>query len=497
MSGPALSTLAAAPVFPTLGRLALPIMLSLVFGALANAVDMAFISQFSQSDLAIAALSVIFPLQMLVAALGTALGGSLASILTRSLGAGHPVTARKVLWQASVLTALAGLVLTIGLCVALPTLLTTLQTPADVLAPALAYGYPVLLATVPALLAQVWCEAFRAQARVRFMVWVVVSSCVLNIVFNGVFIVGLDWGVFGAGVATALAQVLAAMLALWFMQGRRNRLHLWCAGVPEPRQAGLRWLRRRAVAGTKRELLLLGLPLFLNQLGIGLMVAAVNSQLAFSAGQSGDVLLATAAFGLFIKMMVVVVMPLQGLAAAFQTLAAFHAGAADQHRLRLTVYAALGWTFAYAFLVYALLYLQPAWLFAAFMAPAAVAAAAIEITKAACLAFPLYALFFVSAGFFLSTGRAGLALLIYLSHNYLFFLPLVFVLPTYFATSGIWWAFVATDVAAALLGALCLLPALWRPARTTVPATIPTTIAATEAASAGPSDIAKPCSDAA
>ena len=61
MSGPALSTLAAAPVFPTLGRLALPIMLSLVFGALANAVDMAFISQFSQSDRAIAALSVIFP----------------------------------------------------------------------------------------------------------------------------------------------------------------------------------------------------------------------------------------------------------------------------------------------------------------------------------------------------------------------------------------------------------------------------------------------------
>ncbi len=329
------------------------------------------------------------------------------------------------------------------------------------------------------------------------MVWVVVSSCVLNIVFNGVFIVGLDWGVFGAGVATALSQVLAAMLALWFMQGQRNRLHLWCAGVAEPRQAGLRWLRRRAAAGTKRELLLLGLPLFLNQLGIGLMVAAVNSQLAFSAGQSGDVLLATAAFGLFIKMMVVVVMPLQGLAAAFQTLAAFHAGAADQHRLRLTVYAALGWTFAYAFLVYALLYLQPAWLFAAFMAPAAVAAAAIEITKAACLAFPLYALFFVSAGFFLSTGRAGLALLIYLSHNYLFFLPFVFVLPTYFATSGIWWAFVATDVAAALLGALCLLPALWRPARTTIPTTIPTTMAATEAASAGPSDRVKPCSDAA
>lgn len=489
MSGPALSTLAAAPVFPTLGRLALPIMLSLVFGALANAVDMAFISQFSQSDLAIAALSVIFPLQMLVAALGTALGGSLASILTRSLGAGHPVTARKVLWQASWLTAAAGVLLTIGLCAGLPTLLALLQTPPDVLAPALAYGYPVLLATVPALLAQVWCEAFRAQARVRLMVWVVVSSCVLNVLFNIVFIIWLDWSVFGAGVATALSQLFAAMLALWFIQGRRNRLHLWCAGVAEPRQAGLRWLRRRAVAGTRRELLLLGLPLFLNQLGIGLMVAAVNSQLAFNAGHSGDVLLATAAFGLFIKMMVVVVMPLQGLAAAFQTLAAFHAGAADQYRLRLTVYAALGWTFAYAFVVYALMYLQPGWLFAAFMAPAAVAAAAIDITKAACLAFPLYALFFVSAGFFLSTGRAGLALLIYLSHNYLFFLPLVFVLPSYFASSGIWWSFVATDIAAAGLGALCLVGALWRPAQ-------PNT-AATAAAALTSRAAANPCSDAA
>ena len=492
MSGPALSTLAAAPVFPTLGRLALPIMLSLVFGALANAVDMAFISQFSQSDRAIAALSVIFPLQMLVAAVGTALGGSLASVLTRALGAGKPANGRKALWQATVLTLWLGLALTAGLCAALPALLALLQTPADVLAPALDYGYPVLLATVPALLAQVWCEAFRAQARVRLMVIVVVSSCLLNVLFNILFIIGLGWGVLGAGVATALSQLLAALWAWWLIQGERNRLHRWCSGAKEAANGGLRWLRRRAAPGIKRELLLLGLPLFLNQLGIGFMVAAVNSQLAVTGALSGaDVLLATAAFGLFIKMMVIVVMPLQGLAAAFQTLAAYHAGAADQRRLRLTVYAALGWTLAYAGAVYALMYLQPTWLFAAFMAPTGVNIAAIEITKAACLAFPLYALFFVSAGFFLSTGRAGLALLIYLSHNYLFFLPFVFIFPAWWATSGIWWAFVATDVAAAGLGAVCLLLALWRPLRAPEPQLQRNDNSLTA------TDPANPCSDAA
>lgn len=472
MSGPVLSVLAAAPVFPTLGRLALPIMLSLVFGALANAVDMAFISQFSQSDRAIAALSVIFPLQMLVAALGTALGGSLASVLTRAIGAGRPQDGRVALWQATWLTLCLGIALTIGLCAALPALLSLLQTPADVLAPALEYGYPVLCCTVPALLAQVWCEAFRAQAKVRLMVGVVVSSCLLNVVLNTWLIIGLDWGVSGAGIATAISQLLAALLALWLLQGPRNAVHRWISGTQvsagQACDSGLRWLRPRggvnSVRGMKRELLLLGLPLFLNQLGIGLMVAAVNSQLAQTSTQTGaDVLLATAAFGLFIKMMVIVVMPLQGLAAAFQTLAAYHAGAADPQRLRLTVYAALGWTLAYAMAVYGLMYLQPQWLFGAFMAPSGVSTAAIEITHAACLAFPLYALFFVSAGFFLSTGRAGLALLIYLSHNYLFFLPFVIIFPTYWATGGIWWAFVATDVAAAGLGAVCLLLALWRP----------------------------------
>jgi Na+-driven multidrug efflux pump len=228
----------------------------------------------------------------------------------------------------------------------------------------------------------------------------------------------------------------------------------------------MRWQEQIKTSGVKRELVLLGLPLFLNQLGIGLMVAAVNIQLAGTA----NALLATAAFGLFIKMMVIVVMPLQGLAAAFQTLAAYHAGAGDQGRLQRTVYAALGWTLAYAMLVYLLMYQQPQWLFGAFMAPAEVSATAITITKAACLAFPLYALFFVSAGFFLSTGRAGLALLIYLSHNYLFFLPFVIIFPMYWATSGIWWAFVATDIAAAGLGALCLVFALWRP-RATSPKT--------------------------
>ncbi|MBU1437490.1 MAG: MATE family efflux transporter [Gammaproteobacteria bacterium] len=451
MSGRALAELAAAPVFPTLGRLALPIMLSLVFGALANAVDMAFISQFSQSDRAIAALSVIFPLQMLVAALGTGLGGSLASVLSRALGANKPDDARSALWQATWLTCWLGLALTILLCATLPMLLNLMQTPNDVMAPALEYGYPVLLSTVPALLAQLWCEAFRAQAQVRLMVIVVVSSCLFNVLLNIVLIVGMDLSVFGAGLATAIAQVMAAIMSLWFLQRRRS---------------AMRWQEQIKTSGVKRELVLLGLPLFLNQLGIGLMVAAVNIQLAGTA----NALLATAAFGLFIKMMVIVVMPLQGLAAAFQTLAAYHAGAGDQGRLQRTVYAALGWTLAYAMLVYLLMYQQPQWLFGAFMAPAEVSATAITITKAACLAFPLYALFFVSAGFFLSTGRAGLALLIYLSHNYLFFLPFVIIFPIYWATSGIWWAFVATDIAAAGLGALCLVFALWRP-RATSPKT--------------------------
>ncbi|RVU40794.1 hypothetical protein EOE67_04235 [Rheinheimera riviphila] len=467
MSGLALSALAAAPVFPTLWRLALPIMLSLVFGALANAVDMAFISQFSQSDRAIAALSVIFPLQMLVAAFGTALGGALASVLTRALGAGQPEQAQRALWQATLLTFWLGIVLTIALCAGLPAMLALLQTPENVMPLALDYGYPVLLCTLPVLLAQLWCEAFRAQARVKLMVIVVVSSCLLNVLLNTLLIVGLDWGVSGAGIATAISQLLAALLALWLLQGRRSTLDQQAADLETAAETAesspgsdlLTWSRQPATPGVKREMLLLGLPLFLNQLGIGLMVAAVNSQLAGTA----DVLLATAAFGLFIKMMVIVVMPLQGLAAAFQTLAAYHAGAGDDRRLRLTVYAALGWTLAYATLVYLLMYLQPQWLYGAFMAPAEVSTAAIVITQAACLAFPLYALFFVSAGFFLSTGRAGLALLIYLSHNYLFFLPFVFIFPAYWATSGIWWAFVATDVAAAVLGALCLLLALWHP----------------------------------
>ena len=466
MSGPALSVLAAAPVFPTMWRLALPIMLSLVFGALANAVDMAFISQFSQSDRAIAALSVIFPLQMLVAAFGIALGGALASVLTRALGAGRPEQARTALWQATLLTSWLGIALTAGLCAALPTLLTLLQTPDDVMALALDYGYPVLLATLPVLLAQLWCEAFRAQARVRLMVIVVVSSCLLNVLLNMLLIVGLEWGVRGAGIATAISQLLAALLALWLLQGQRSRSDDDSSAAATDADSGsLKWSRSPAAAGIKREMVLLGLPLFLNQLGIGLMVAAVNSQLAGTT----DALLATAAFGLFIKMMVIVVMPLQGLAAAFQTLAAYHAGAGDDRRLRLTVYAALGWTSAYAALVYLVMYLQPQWLYGAFMATAQVSTAAIEITKAACLAFPLYALFFVSAGFFLSTGRAGLALLIYLSHNYLFFLPFVFIFPTYWAVSGIWWAFVATDIAAAGLGALCLLLALWRPLKAAEP----------------------------
>jgi|GEM_PF-4409996 len=442
MTDTVLAQQAAAPVFRTLGGLAFPLILATVLGALANALDTAFISYVMQSEAAVAALSVVFPLQLMLGSLGAALGGGLAVLLSTALGERDHESAGKLFSQAIGLTLLLGSVCSALLVWQLPAVLLLLQTPEELIPLAVSYATPVLIGATPLLLVTVCCEALRAQAFNRLMLWLVLSEIVFNTLLNALLIIVLDMGVAGAGLATALSGVLSLLLVVWLFS-RRSELVRFSWSVLWPKMA---------LAG---RLLLFGLPLWLNTLGIVLMVASVN--VILSLHPPADLTQALAAFGLFIKLMMLIIMPMQGFSGAFQTLAAFHHGSGDYTRLRATLWAALQWTFGYAVVLYLLMMLAGHWLFLPFGAPEALTAASVGLLHKACLLFPLYAVFFVTAAYFMAISRPGVALVIYLSHNYLFFLPFAWIFSSYWPEDGLWWAFVATDFVSALFGSLLLL----------------------------------------
>ena len=67
------------------------------------------------------------------------------------------------------------------------------------------------------------------------------------------------------------------------------------------------------------------------------------------------------------------------------------------------------------------------------------------------LATPLIAINLIGSAYFQATGKAMAALLLALSKQGIFLIPLILILPTFFGLNGIWYSFPIADILAALL----------------------------------------------
>ncbi|MDD3797013.1 MAG: MATE family efflux transporter [Lachnospiraceae bacterium] len=215
------SYFATAPIGRLIAKFAIPTCLSLIVVALYNIVDQIFIGQ-GVGYLGNGATSVIFPFTCAASALALLVGDGAASFLSLKLGENNKKDAARGVGNAiTVLVILGVLLLIVGLAALQP--LSRVFGATDTLMPyVLDYGYPIIIGLPFLVILTGLNSIIRADGSPKFAMLTMLTGAVINCILDPLFIFVFHWGVWGAGVATAVGQVISFIISIVYLFHCKN-----------------------------------------------------------------------------------------------------------------------------------------------------------------------------------------------------------------------------------------------------------------------------------
>ncbi len=430
-------TMGTAPIPTLLRQQAIPAALGILVLSLNGIIDTIFVGHWIDS-LAIGAITVVLPISFLIAAIGMSIGVGGASIISRALGAGEREKANRVFGnQLSLTIFLALLFVFIGSFLQ-DEVLGLFGGKGDILPYAQIY-FKIILVGIPFLaFAMMSNNVFRAEGRPKMAMMTMLIPAVVNLVLDPILIVGLDMSMHGAGWATTISYIASAAFGMWFLVFGGSEMKFEPANL---------WLKAAIVY----EIFAIG-GVTLARQGVISVLAIILNNAFFTYG--GEISLS--AYGIINRMMMFVNFPVFGINQGFVPIAGFNYGAEKWSRVREVIRVAITVGTGLACLIFLGIFLFNDQLAATFTKDAQLIEIAAPAMVIVFFATPLIGIQLIGASYFQAIGKAFPALMLSLSKQGFFLIPLILILPRFFGIDGIWYSFPIADIAAAVLSFVML-----------------------------------------
>jgi putative MATE family efflux protein len=418
-----------------------PAIIGMLVNAIYNIVDRIYVGQ-GVDSLAIAGISLVMPVMLVLMASSMLIGVGANSLFSIRLGGGRRDEVEKIMGHAFVLLFLIpGIVIVISLVFLDDILLTVLGTSEAVFPYAKTYLRIILCGGIFSAMGPGINHFIRSDGHPRTSMTTQIIGAAINIILDPLFIFGFGWGVAGAAWATIISQFISFVWVMAYFNSR------WTV---------LRFRVRAMKLGLKLsfEIMAIGFAPFAMQLAIGLVNILLNRSL-FQYG--GDI--AVAAMGIVYSILIMVVMPLQGLNQGAQPIIGYNYGAKKYDRVRKTYKWAVISGTVFVTAGFLLLQLFPRFFIAVFRnEEGPLMDTGVTALRICTLFLPVLGFQIITSNFFQSIGKAVQGTILSLSRQILLFIPLLLILPRFLGIRGIFFAMPAADIGASVLSALVI----WR-----------------------------------
>lgn len=422
-------------------KTAAPIILIMLVNGSFTLVDAYFVGAYVGAD-ALTAVTLMFPLFMLLVALSTLVSSGFSSVLARLIGRGDIDEANISFAQAISLSLVVCVVLVVFFLFggeALALLVAKNSVPLATMG----YSYISILIFFSPLgfVLSVNSDTLRCEGRLPLMAAITLCSVFLNGLFNYFLIVELNWGVVGSAYGTIMAQGVTI------------------AAVAVARKFGDSLLKPHVVRlSAKRshwiEFLTLGAPSSLGYIGVSLSAGATLLCLQLWGLENYDA--TVGAYGIITRIMTFIFLPLLGLSMAFQTIVGNNFGAKIWTRANSSVQLVLWSAFVYCAGLQLVAFTFKDSIGGVFVDDMAIRLEVARILPYTTMALFMFGPLMMIGTFFQAIGDAPRAAILGLSRTYAFALPLVFILPVIFGEWGIWYAGPVAEIMVLLLTIIVL-----------------------------------------
>jgi putative MATE family efflux protein len=400
-------------------KMTVPAIIGMMVNAIYNIVDAVYIGMLG--TVRQAATNIVFPLFMIIGAVGLTFGIGAASYISRLLGQKNTDEANKTASTALFSSLIAGIVCTVLGLIYMREILIQFGATETNIEYAIKYARILTLGSIFTMLNMTMNNMLRAEGSSRISMIALTIGAVINIILDPIFIFVFNQGITGAAIATILSQLISTIILLsYYLIGK----------------SVLKISYRFITISTKIyvEIMKIGLPTFIRQILASLAIALTNT----AARVYGDP--AIAGIGIINRVFMVVFYFIIGFNQGFQPIAGFSYGAKNIQRLKDCIKVSIRWTTIYCIIMTILFYVFAEPIVRLFSDDGEVIIIGIKTLYALCIMLPFTGIIIIFSGLFQAMGHGIKASILSLSRQGIFLIPALFILPKYYKLNGIIFA---------------------------------------------------------
>lgn len=419
-------------------KFSIPAIVGMLVNALYNVVDRIFVGN-AVGTTAIAAITISFPIMLILMAFGMLIGMGATSVISIKLGEQKKDEAELVIGNAVSLLIVGSIFFAVFGITFLDPILKVLGASEVVLPYARNYMYIILLGTMFSSISFGMNGFIRAEGDPKTAMLTMLIGALLNFVLNPLFIFGFHMGIKGSALSTVISQFVSAIwIFSYFLKGKSHlKIH---------------FKNLKLSLHTVGSILAIGMAPFLMQTAASVVTIILNNSLVHFGGD-----IAVAAIGIVSTIAMLFLMPIFGINQGAQPIIGYNYGAEKFNRVKKTLKIAVVAATIIVSLGYIIIMIFPHQIVALFGA-----------NKRTVIDFGAYALriylFFlpiigfqvVGGSYFQAVGKPKQAMVLSLSRQVLLFIPLLLILPRFFGLNGVLYSGPLSDLGSSIITAIWL-----------------------------------------
>lgn len=419
------------PVGKLIFNMSLPMMVSMLVQALYNIVDSIFVAKLSEN--ALTAVSLAFPLQTLLIAVGVGTGVGMNALLSKSLGEKNFKKANDTAANAAVLYILSYILfLILGFSVVKPFYLSQIgNADVEIMEMGIEYLSTVMIFSF-GLFTQFFFERLlTSTGRTIFSMTSQLTGAVTNIILDPILIFGLfgapKMGVTGAAIATVIGQCVAGIVAAACNHKYNHDVKLSFKGFKPDLK----------IIGT---IYAVGVPSIIMQ-SIGSIMTYCMNRILIEFSST-----ATAVFGVYFKLQSFFFMPVFGLNNGITPIIAYNYGAKQRKRMIHTIKLSMAVAFCLTFVGFIAFEAIPQVLLGMFNSSQQLLEIGIPALRIIGIHF-LIAWFCIVAGtVFQALGKAVFSMIVSIMRQLFVLVPAAYILAKVGGLHAVWWSFPIAEI---------------------------------------------------
>ncbi|TCO70684.1 MATE family efflux transporter [Marinisporobacter balticus] len=416
------------PIKKLLFTMSMPAILAMLVQACYNIVDSLFIARVNEA--ALSAVTLAFPIQMIIIAVCVGGGVGINSVISRKLGEGKNKEADNVAEHGILIMSLVYLAVLVIAFLFSHKMFNNFSNNKIVVDYGITYIRIILNFSFGCMLAQAGMSILQGTGDMLHPMKAQLIGAISNIILDPILIFGYfglpAMGVAGAAIATVTGQILSMVYIYIILFTKENYIKLN--------------LRDFSFSfSVIKQILKIGIPACIMQGVMSVMLFGMNWILA------GYNDLASTALGIYYKLQSLIFLPVIGLGQGILPIIGYNYGAKNKDRISETIKTGCLWAISFMTFGFIVFQIFPYQLLAMFNSSSELTTIAVRAFRVSSLSFPMAGITIVLSNAFQGMEKAHYSMFLSIIRQFIVLIPVSYVLGRFFGLEYLWFGFLTSE----------------------------------------------------